>query len=279
MHQTHLVDCYDRSWFDSGFDSRGPTLRATSEIGWHRRVGYGQGLLHDSLGGLWEDYRNFYDSGNLTNLMWGVAAGSILANTSLDENFQDWYQEDVRNTSLDDVSCFWRSFGEGQIFIPAYAGLAAVGALCDDYPLGRLGGDFGARTVRAYGVGAPPMLLLQFTLGASRPGETHYGSRWKPFDDNNAVSGHAFVGAVPFITAAKMTEDRFLKGGLYFCSGLTAWSRVNDDCHYLSQACLGWWTAYLACEAVNESGSRRRPFAMVPVETPEMVGIGLVFQR
>jgi hypothetical protein len=281
IHQTDLVPPCDGSWLDKEFTTGGayPSLRATSEIGWRHRVGHGSGYLHDSLGRLWEDYRNFYGSGNLTNLMWGVAAGSILANTSLDQNFQDWYQQDVRSSGLDDVSSLWRSFGEGQVFIPAYVGMAALGALSEDWQLGQTVGDFGARTVRAYGVGAPPMLLLQYTLGASRPGETRHQSRWKPFDDSNAVSGHAFVGAVPFLTAAKMTEDRFLKSGLYFCSTLTAWSRVNDDCHYLSQACLGWWTAYLACEAVNKTGSRHRPFAMIPVETPEMVGVGLVFQR
>jgi hypothetical protein len=121
---------------------------------------------------------------------------------------------------------------------------------------------------------------MQATLGASRPGETDHESRWKPFDDTNAVSGHAFVGAVPFITAAKMTENPFVKGSLYFCSTLTAWSRVNDDRHYLSQACLGWWMAYLACDAVQatESSNDER-LTLVPVNSPEMVGIGMVFRR
>jgi hypothetical protein len=157
--------------------------------------------------------------------------------------------------------------------------LAVIGALCDDRPLGRGLGDFGTRTIRAYGVGAPPMLFMQTALGASRPGETRYRSRWKPLDDSNAVSGHAFVGAVPFITAAKMTEDPLLKGGLYFCSTLTGWSRVNDNRHYLSQAWLGWWMAFLACQAVQETELEDRRLAFVPVNSREMVGIGMVFRR
>jgi hypothetical protein len=230
------------------------------------------------LDDLWSDYDNYYSCHTGRSLLWGVAVGSILANTSLDQDFQDWYQEDVRSDGLDNLASFWRPLGDGEIYIPAFAGLAVIGALCDDCPLGRGLGDFGTRTVRAYGVGAPPMLFMQYALGASRPGETHYQSRWKPLDDSNAVSGHAFVGAVPFITAAKMTDDPVLKGGLYFCSTMTAWSRVNDDRHYMSQACLGWWMAYLACQAVQKTESDPC-LALVPVSSPEMVGVRMVLRR
>jgi hypothetical protein len=227
-----------------------------------------------------EDCRNYYSWPSVRNLLWGVAAGSILANSSLDEGFRGRYQADVRSDGLDDVSAFWRTLGEGQIFIPAYVGVGLVGAMYDDCRLGREMAGFGSRTSRAYAVGVPSMLLMQAGLGASRPGETDDESRWKPFDDNNAVSGHAYVGAVPFITAAKMTDNPFVKGSLYFCSTLTAWSRVNDDKHYLSQACLGWWMAYLACDAVQATESPHdERLTLVPVSSPEMVGVGMVFRR
>ena len=228
---------------------------------------------------LWTDHGNFYSWVTIRDLLLGMGAGGILANTSLDGDFQDWYQDDVRSLGTDDFAAFSKTFGDGQFVIPAVAGLALMGALCDYTPCGDLVEDFGCRSTRAYLVGAPPTLLLQFGLGASRPGETSHGSQWRPLDDVNSVSGHAFVGAVPFITAAKMTENRCLKGGLYLCSTFTAWSRVNDDRHYLSQACLGWWIAYLACRAVDDTEFEDEHLTLSPIVSPDMVGIGAVYRR
>ena len=228
---------------------------------------------------LWTDCQHYCSWLSMRDLLLGVAAGSVLANTSLDEDYQDWYQEDVRSVGTDRLAEFWEPFGQGYIFIPAFACLALAGAMCEETPLGNVTGHFGGRTTRAYLVGAPPMLFMQYCLGGSRPGETVYESRWRPFEDNNGVSGHAFVGAVPFITAAKMTDEPCLKGGLYLCSALTAWSRVNDDAHYLSHACLGWWMAYLACDAVAETEYEDEYLTFTPVTTPEMVGVGMVYQR
>ena len=228
---------------------------------------------------LWTDYDNFYSWVTMRDLLLGIGAGGILANTSLDEGFQDWYQDDVRSSGTDNFAAFSKNFGEGKFVIPAMAGLAVLGAMCDYTPCGNLVEDFGSRSTRAYLVGAPPVLLLQYGLGASRPCSTLHGSKWQPFDATNAVSGHAFVGAVPFISAAKMTENRYLKGGLYLCSTFTAWSRVNDDRHYLSQACLGWWLAYLACRAVDDTEFEDKHLTLSPIASPDMIGVGAVYRR
>lgn len=225
------------------------------------------------------DHRNVYSWPTGRDFAVGLGLGAVLANTSLDQDFRDWYQRDVRSSGLDDVSSFSKVFGEGHIFIPACAGLALLDAFCGDLRVLGAAGDFGARASRAYLVGAPPMLLMQVVTGASRPGEAAHHSRWSPFDDNNGVSGHAFVGAVPFITAARMCENPWLKGGLYACSGLAAWSRVNDDSHYLSQAWLGWWMAYLACRAVDRTDSGEPHWTLVPLAGPQVMGVGLVFSR
>lgn len=225
------------------------------------------------------DHRNYYQWSTAWDLGWAVALAAPLANTSLDEDFHHWYQRDVRSSGSDDLSSFWRPWGEGKIFIPAWAGLAVVGHLWEERPLATAVGRFGDRTTRAYLVGAPPMLLMQFVLGASRPGETSHGSYWKPFDDTNAVSGHAFIGAVPFLTAARMTDRPAIKGALILLSAFPAWSRVNDDRHYLSQVCLGWYMAHLAVRAVDQTEDDRRPIRIVPIANSQMTGLGLVIQR
>lgn len=224
------------------------------------------------------DYRNYYHRDTMAKLACGLVLGSVLANTSMDQDVRDWYQQDVRSTDTDNFSEFWKTFGEGHIFIPAYACLAVAGKFVADWPVAGPIGDFGARTTRAYLVGAPPMLFMQFMLGASRPGETNHSSHWDPFQDTNSVSGHAFIGAVPFITAANMTDSFVLKSGLYACSTLTGFSRINDDCHYLSQVVLGWWMAYLACEAVDQTQLNRHGMTFMPIASTDTVGFGAVYE-
>lgn len=209
----------------------------------------------------------------------GFGFGAVLANTSLDEDFQNWYQRDVRGSSTDSFSSFWKQFGEGHVFIPAFACLGLTGTLCQDRPILTVVGDFGNRVTRAYLVGAPPVLLMQFMLGASRPKEHPHASQWRPFEDVNSVSGHAFVGAVPFLTAAYMCDTRLAKCALLACSTFTAWSRVNDDSHYLSQACLGWWMAYLACRSVDYTEREHECTHLAPVALPGALGLGLFIER
>jgi membrane-associated phospholipid phosphatase len=72
-------------------------------------------------------------------------------------------------------------------------------------------------------------------------------------DDTTGVSGHSFIGAVPFLSAAKMADNLWLKAGFYAASALPALSRINDYDHYPSQVFLGWWLAYLGASAVDRS--------------------------
>ena len=80
---------------------------------------------------------------------------------------------------------------------------------------------------------------------------------------------------MPFLTAASMTENRLLRGALFVASGWTAWSRINDDQHYLSQALLGWYFAYQAVRAVNHTEWEERRVHLAPFVHPEGNGLAL----
>jgi len=121
------------------------------------------------------------------------------------------------------------------------------------------------------------MLAMQVVTGASRPGETDHGSLWAPFQDNNGVSGHSFLGAVPFISAAKMTDNRFWKAAFYAGSTLAAFSRINDDDHYASQAMLGWWMAYVAATAVDDT--EQGNLTVFPLSMADGIGMGVEYRR
>ncbi len=235
--------------------------------------------LREEAWDLWNDYGNYYSRPVLWELAAGIGTAAVFANTPLDQEFQDWYQNEVRSEPLDGFASFVKPFGNGMYAVPACVGLGLIGALRDDTRWGSTLADFGGRTGRAFAVGGPPLLFMQYAAGSSRPGETSAGSHWKPLDDTHGAAGHGFIGAVPFITGANMTDDPYLKACLYFCSTLPAWSRINDDMHYLSQSALGWWIAYTACEAVNRTQRNNDRVIVTPIATPEMVGIGVMYQR
>jgi len=206
---------------------------------------------------VYRDYRCFYSGDTLKKMTLGIGLAGVLANTSVDGEIQGWVQGSLRDEDTDELSESVKPFGEGAITIPLYAGAALLGELTEGNQRGSFTGEWGRRSLRAVVVGAPLMLFLQKSIGASRPKEDD--SRWRPFNDNNGVSGHSFMGAVPFVSAATMTENRYVKHSLYLGSMLCGFSRINDNCHYFSQAALGWWTAYLAasCAERRENGEQK----------------------
>ena len=225
------------------------------------------------LGEVWLDYQDFYSLRGLAILGAQVGTAAVLANTSLDEDFQDWHDDNVKSSGSDDLADAVRWLGDGAIMLPVFASAALLECFVDDdRPVLKGIGQWGNRCSRSVLVGGPAVLGLQYLLGASRPVEGH-GSSWKPFDDNNSVSGHAFLGATPFLNGAKMTESFPLKVALYGLSTLPAWSRVNDQRHYLSQVLLGWGIAWLAADVVDRMERSQQSWAVVPYAAEGGVGL------
>lgn len=211
-------------------------------------------------GTLWQritsDHSNYYDLHSFKLLAGGFLIGAAVANTQLDQEIQDHFQTSVRGATSDD----WfeglhgsKELGNGRYSLPIFATAWAAGAFFDETPALVTTGRWGERSLRSFLVGAPPLILAQRLTGGSRPGEKDRGSRWLPFQDNNGVSGHAFMSSLPFINAAKMTDRPLLKTAFYAGSLLGPLSRVNDDAHYPSQVALGWWMAYVAATAIDRT--------------------------
>ncbi len=190
------------------------------------------------------DFANYFSLPSMGELALGVGVAAPLANTKLDNDFRNWYQTRVETPASTRIAYDVKNLGNGLITIPVCGVIGAAGQDFDEYPMMATLGEFGDRSMRAYLVGTAPMLAMQELLGSGRPSDTADHSYWHPFAASDGVSGHAYIGAVPFITAAKMSDDYFEKGFFYACSTLTAWSRIDTDSHYLSQACWagGWPT-------------------------------------
>jgi PAP2 superfamily len=245
---------------------------------------YGQSVLPRSstlLERLWDDQNNFYSPESVTLLGGGLVVGGLMANTSIDENLHRHFQGSVRGATSDE----WfeslhasKELGNGIYTLPVFASAWVAGELFPDNKIVETTGRWGERSIRGFVVGAPPLIVLQQFTGGSRPTEINESSEWHPFRDNNGISGHAFMGSLPFITAAKMTDDRGLKVLFYAGSALTPLSRVNDNAHYPSQVALGWWMAYLAAIAVDATDNPNARWRFYPYSTENGSGMMAEFR-
>ncbi len=227
------------------------------------------------------DYGDFYSRRGLALQGVGLGVAAIMANTSIDQQFQDWHDTHVKGETSDDLSGAFKWLGEGYITIPICAGAAllSVASVDTNEPIGAIG-EWGGRCIRGYAVGGPSLLVLKYLLNGSRP-EDEIGSTWRFFGDprsGGAVSGHAFVGAMPFLTAARMTDNCILKAGFYTLSTLPAWSRINDRMHFLSQAMFGWWLAWVAVDVVHRTELFQNNFVVLPLASAEGAGIQAVWR-
>lgn len=230
--------------------------------------------------GFVSDQKEFYKPRSLLKLAAsaGVAAG--MANSAADQNLINRYDKTVRESrQLDNISMVAKEFGDGRLVIPALAlGNLAANTLFKENDTWL--GELTERSLRAYLVGAGPLLLGQ-RVGGSRPNERSgvtTSSPWIIGSDTNAVSGHAFIGAVPFLTAAKMAKSWPAKLAWYGLSALPAWSRMHDNAHYPSQVLMGWSLANLAADAVSRTEENNRiDFAVMPIPGGAFATLGWRF--
>ncbi len=243
------------------------------------------GVIPDNNEGFWksrwqqvrQDYRNLYSRSGFTRLAIGFAAGATMAHTNFDRFVtDDLFKENILGASVDE----WteslhepKIIGDGYVTIPLFAGLSLAEPLLAGHPWGEAASTWGNRSFRTILLGGPILVVSQTLVGGSRPHETAAGSHWTPFTDNNGVSGHSFMGAIPFLTAAQMTENRFVKALWYTGSVLPAISRINDERHYASQAFLGWYLAFVASDMVHRSDRGTRLGTLSPWIAPEGVGV------
>jgi len=223
-----------------------------------------------------EDYRNFYCCDSLVGLAAAFGAGALMANTGFDTTMQTAWMESVKPTDLGTFFLGCKDIGEGRYALSVFGAAAVTGIVLEGNPTGDILGEWGSRSLRMFVVGAPPVYVLQMATGASRPVDGN-GSQWHMFNDNNGVSGHAFIGAIPFLAAADMVENPWAKGGLWVCSTFVGFSRMTDNAHYPSQVFLGWYLAVASSIAVSrtETHFAGMEVRVVPLPIADLGGMAM----
>ena len=195
--------------------------------------------------------RRLYTRRNFLKLVGATAGGAVISYSGLDEAVHELHLSQVRGDTSDKVAHVAKEFGENEI---AMAGL--VYALADWALPGTTIGHWGRECFTATATGLPVLWTWQRVLGGSRPSDAkEWGPRYRPFTDENSVSGHTFVAAVPFLVGARHVGLPVAAWGLRALSPVTGWSRLNDERHYLSQVLLGYGLAFEAARASDLSPS------------------------
>ena len=122
------------------------------------------------------------------------------------------------------------------------------------------------------------MIPPRTITGGSRPRENDESSEWHPIQDNNGINGHAFMGSLQLITAAKMAEKSGYKLLFYAGSATAPLSRVNDNTYYPSQVALGWWMAYLTASAIDATDNPNARWRFYPYSTGDGSGMMAEFR-
>jgi len=241
----------------------------------HRCFAADNGAISRGYEAVKTDFGNFYlDRENLTRLGIGVAGAAVFANTGMDRYIRNKYQDDLRSNATDDTTKIFNISATGitLVLVPAYIGAYGAGRLFHNPTMV----EWATNSFRATIVGGPALLVLAAATGADRP--TEGDSNWGSYQNFHGVSGHAFFSAVPFITAAKMSENPYQKAILYGLSTFPGLSRINDDEHYFSQVALGWYLAYLSCAVVEKGNDQREGRVHVQL-APVPKGMAITLQK
>lgn len=188
----------------------------------------------------------------------GVAA---IAGTSalmiLDEPVQRTVQAHRSSTS-DDMAAVFRRMGQPEVYLTMTAGMVGVGLLAHDPPVTRAGG----RLFVALGLAGTSTAVGKRLLGRARPSTDIDAFHFTPFSGNDAFpSGHATMAFALATSLADDLHNTWASIGLYTLATGTAWSRLNDNKHWLSDVGLG---AVIGVTSAKLVAGRWRVFGLVP---------------
>lgn len=238
------------------------------------------------------DLEFYFERDNLLALGGVLAFAGLISNTDVDSSFRHFWQDVIRSKFINSLLKFPCKAGDFS-YRPYYKASILLGGLffdecTPDAPLTVLY-NWGYRSLRTLYLAGAQKELFTWVIGNGRP-NAHTSSKWHPCkkgaskksNKNHSgvgVSAHAFNGAIPFLTAAMMTDEPILKYSLYIFSTLPGLARVNDDHHYFSQVFLGWAISFLSAKAIDKTERSCYPikFHILPVPRGGKLCASVVF--
>jgi len=197
-------------------------------------------------------------------LVVGVTAGAMAIDQSVRDNAQE-HSTGFRNH----LSDFGNAFGNKFYVYPALVAGTLGGLAVKSRGLTRVSW----RALEATALAGASVELVKTAVGRRRPDispEDAFTFRGFTLKDNSFPSGHTAIAFALATSLSRETRDRWSDAGFYTLATLTAFSRVNDDRHWLSDTVFGAALGIVSARLVERW---HRPI----IVGPGVVGASLAF--
>ena len=186
-----------------------------------------------------------------------IVVGAVGVASAFDRGVDDWVQ-DQRSSRSDAVARAFRHGGQPEVLFGVSGGILAAGVLSGRPGLRRSGGRVLASVVTA---GLTTAALKEIT-GRFRPDIASDQYVFRPFSREDAFpSGHATVAFAFASSLAAEIHRPWASALLYAGATGTAWSRLNDHKHWLSDVLGGAAVGITAAKVIE---GRWRIFGLGP---------------
>jgi membrane-associated phospholipid phosphatase len=168
---------------------------------------------------------------------------------AMDEPAQRYFQGQ-RSASTNGLANSFRHFGQIEIYGTITAGLVTAGLVSGDDELTRAG----ARVATALALTGAGVSLAKLALGRERPGDNPEAEsdEYLPFSGHEAMpSGHSAIAFALATSLADEIDRGWATLGLYTVATGVAWSRLNDNRHWLSDVAAGAAFGIASAKLVN----------------------------
>lgn len=204
-------------------------------------------------------------------LRWGEVIGVVAATglaLAIDQKVRDRLNDphDAFGRTISDIG---NGFGDPVIVYGSLFVLAAGSKV-----LGK-SGPYGvtSRALKSALLGGAATMVLKSMVGRERPLNSIDDSfNFHPFSftDNSMPSGHTTVAFALATSFARETPDRWSDVGFYTLATVTAYARMHDDKHWLSDVVLGAGVGILSARFVHR-------FQAKLAVAPGSLGLSLTF--
>jgi membrane-associated phospholipid phosphatase len=164
-----------------------------------------------------------------------IVLGGLTGLMLLDRPTQRFAQ-DNRSDTGNDLARGFRHFGQPEVYGTVTLGLLGAGLISGNHEITRAGG----RLATTLALAGTTSTLAKLTFGRPRPSESLDADGYVPFSGQEAMpSGHTTMA---FALATALADDihrTWASVGLYTAATGVAWSRVNDNKHWLTDVAAG----------------------------------------
>lgn len=182
--------------------------------------------------------------------------GAVAALSPLDEPIRDGVQ-DARSSTSNDVARVIRHVGQPEVYATVALGTVATGLIAGNPKITRAG----ARITAGIAVGGAVSTMIKLGLGRRRPFSSEDQYTFGPFSkaDASFPSGHTMTAFALATGVSDEVHSVPVTIGMYTLATGVAWSRMNDNKHWLTDVVAG---AAIGITSVKLMNGRWRVFGL-----------------